>query len=418
MSPYGWTGNTACAPAASGVFSPLDEELGLLPGALTPRLQDHLTRLATYAPFGKAAGLLRHLLGVAVSEPTVRRVTERVGAALVTASTAEQRRLETEAPAPPPDPGRLLLSIDGAMVPLLKGQWAEVKTLVIGQVGEAQRDAAGKYHVPCTNLTYFSRLQSSEAFSEAAYPEIYRRGIESATAVVAVSDGAEWCQKFVDFHRPDAVRILDFPHAAQRIAAIGAVAFPDPEGAGAAWAQATARQLRDQGPQPVLAALAALVPPTPADAARLQEHREYLRRRRQLLRYPAFRRAGWPIGSGCVESANKLVVEARLKGAGMHWAPRHVDPMLALRNAECNGRWAEAWRLACHHLRAARRPLAAPPAVPPVPSTPAPASLGPAPTPANPASPSTTPSATPRPHPWRRFNPGYLGRRPAGIAKA
>jgi hypothetical protein len=31
-----------------------------------------------------------------------------------------------------------------------------------------------------------------------------------------------------------------------------------------------------------------------------------------------------------VESANKLVVEDRLKGAGMHWADANVNPLLAL----------------------------------------------------------------------------------------
>ncbi|MSP14427.1 MAG: hypothetical protein EXR62_15925, partial [Chloroflexi bacterium] len=41
---------------------------------------------------------------------------------------------------------------------------------------------------------------------------------------------------------------------------------------------------------------------------------------------------------------NKLVVQARLKGAGMHWARQHVNPMLALRNVVCNDRWEEAWR--------------------------------------------------------------------------
>jgi hypothetical protein len=37
------------------------------------------------------------------------------------------------------------------------------------------------------------------------------------------------------------------------------------------------------------------------------------------------------------------VVEARLKGAGMHWAERHVNPMLALRNIICSDRWKEEW---------------------------------------------------------------------------
>jgi hypothetical protein len=41
-----------------------------------------------------------------------------------------------------------------------------------------------------------------------------------------------------------------------------------------------------------------------------------------------------------VESANKLVVEARLKGGGMHWRRGNITPMVALRASRCYGRWA------------------------------------------------------------------------------
>lgn len=61
------------------------------------------------------------------------------------------------------------------------------------------------------------------------------------------------------------------------------------------------------------------------------------------MQYPQFQAQGWPIGSGIVESGNKLVVEARLKGSGMHWADNHVNPMLALRNVICSDRWKEEW---------------------------------------------------------------------------
>jgi hypothetical protein len=45
---------------------------------------------------------------------------------------------------------------------------------------------------------------------------------------------------------------------------------------------------------------------------------EYLEKRREQIRYAEFEAQGYPIGRGVVESANKLMVEARLKGAGMH----------------------------------------------------------------------------------------------------
>ncbi len=65
----------------------------------------------------------------------------------------------------------------------------------------------------------------------------------------------------------------------------------------------------------------------------LKEPLEYLCKREAMMQYPRYQREGWSIGSGMVESANKTVMQARLKGAGMHWVPAYVNPMLALRTA-------------------------------------------------------------------------------------
>ena len=43
----------------------------------------------------------------------------------------------------------------------------------------------------------------------------------------------------------------------------------------------------------------------------------YVRERQAMLRYATFQAHGYPIGSGSGESANKLVVQSRMKGAGM-----------------------------------------------------------------------------------------------------
>ncbi len=69
----------------------------------------------------------------------------------------------------------------------------------------------------------------------------------------------------------------------------------------------------------------------------------YLDKWKAQMDYARFQAAGYPIGSGSVESGNKVVVEARLKGAGMHWARAHVNPMVALRDVLCGERWEEDW---------------------------------------------------------------------------
>src|SRR5437588_10844969 len=77
------------------------------------------------------------------------------------------------------------------------------------------------------------------------------------------------------------------------------------------------------------------------------------------MQYPTYQQAGWPIGSGSVESANKVVVEARLKGAGMRWERHNVNRMLPLRNAVCNRRWNETWQGARRQRQQSRQQLRA-----------------------------------------------------------
>jgi hypothetical protein len=86
----------------------------------------------------------------------------------------------------------------------------------------------------------------------------------------------------------------------------------------------------------------------------VQEKLTYLQKREAHMQYPTYQQAGWPIGSGSVESANKVVVEARLKGAGMRWGRQNVNPMLVLRNAVCNRHWNQTWTTAVAHRRMLR----------------------------------------------------------------
>ena len=347
-------------------FFPLDECLELGPGALSPTVQQGLMRLGAQLPFEQVPEAGAFFLGVTVSVETARRVTEQGGAALVAVETAaaEQVVQATDLPAGPPVQQ---VSVDGAMVPLVGGEWAEVKTLAIGTV---ERRANGTVHT--TALSYFSRLCDAEQFRERARAEVHRRGTAQALTVCAVVDGAEWCQKFVDWHCPQAVRILDFPHAAGYLSAAAQARWGAGTAATSAWLGKYLHELKHGSPDRVLQALRALPmarAPQPTEARAVQTHAvQYLEARRAQLDYRQFQAAGYPIGSGIVESANKLVVEARLKGSGMHWARANVNPLVALRGILCSGRWAACWPALWARLRRpppGPRPAAAPAAAAP-----------------------------------------------------
>ena len=88
--------------------------------------------LGSQLPFGQAAELTGHFRMIDVSEATVRRTTERSGKAWVELQREAVEALEAEPREAAAGPALQQLSVDGAMVPLLHGEWAEVKTLVIG----------------------------------------------------------------------------------------------------------------------------------------------------------------------------------------------------------------------------------------------------------------------------------------------
>lgn len=155
-------------------------------------------------------------------------------------------------------------------------------------------------------------------------------------------DGAEWEQGFTDYHCPQATRILDFPHAAEHMNLIGEALHGQHTPESQAWLSDCLHSLKHEGPNQLLLELQQLQQAYP-DKQAIASHLVYLEKRRAQMQYPQFQAQGWPIGSGIVESGNKLVIEVRLKGSGMHWAENHVNPILALRNVICSDRWKEEW---------------------------------------------------------------------------
>ncbi len=197
-------------------FFPLDKELDLDSSDLTPHAQEGLVRLSAWVTFAPAAQLLQALLGVQVSKASERRFTLQAGEAVCQDWEKQAEDLMHEVPEAPVVASKQVMSADGAMVPLVGGVWAEVKTMVIGEV-----TASEPGEVQVSKLSYCSRLTDVPGFEKATLVETHRRGLEHAHEVAVVMDGAEWLQGVIEYHRADAVRILDFAHAAEYVNAIG-----------------------------------------------------------------------------------------------------------------------------------------------------------------------------------------------------
>jgi hypothetical protein len=373
-------------------------------------------------PFRQASRELEFFSKVEVNEATIRQTTEGVGAAQVDLQDRRVAEIEAECPESPDGPELQMMSVDGAFIQLVGGEWKEVKTVALGVVQEPVEEK-GERVVHTKDLTYFSRMSEAKKFGGEALVEIHERGVEKAGKVCAVTDGADWIPKFVDLHRADAIRILDFAHAMEYVTKVGKAVWerglatelvtsetqsdtgkkgeaqseeqhlkrkkeskqkkprtPTPtkgEKEGEAqtkeheperekkeqekkekamlerWFDRQAHELKYGEAARVIQEIERLMVPMKKYENAMKTMNtslNYLKEREPMMNYALFRAQGYPIGSGCVESANKLVVESRMKGAGMRWAGEHVNPMLALRNIACSNRWKESWKQIRHHL--------------------------------------------------------------------
>lgn len=69
----------------------------------------------------------------------------------------------------------------------------------------------------------------------------------------------------------------------------------------------------------------------------------YLRRFINALNYDEFKKNGYPIGSGEVESAHRSIPQKRMKLPGACWHPATINPMLSLRVMRANDWWNIFW---------------------------------------------------------------------------
>jgi hypothetical protein len=149
------------------------------------------------------------------------------------------------------------------------------------------------------------------------------------------------------WHGPHAIRVLDFPHAAGYLAQAAQASFGPGTAETREWFARQRHALRHGDPGQVLTAL----PPSAERDTALS----YLTARGAMIADAAFDAVGLPIGSGGVERANTLGIEARRTGAGMHWTRDHADAMVARRAMVASGRWATGWPRIVTALQATRR---------------------------------------------------------------
>ena len=224
------------------------------------------------------------------------------------------------------------ISMDGAMVNIRNEGWKEVKLVTVSAV-HGQLDAmTGKPIAHLSDHSYRAGLWDATEFGQQQWAEACSRGVETANYLSSVNDGAAWIWNIVRMCYGNCVEIIDWWHAVEKLWQIAQHHFDAESEQTEAWVSAQKQLLMEGRLHAILRNIRLLYPrghvlPDPVRKAML-----YLFHNRWRMRYHLFREAGYPIGSGTVESACKHVVQQRLKQSGMRWSRLGAQAMLALRS--------------------------------------------------------------------------------------
>ena len=188
--------------------------------------------------------------------------------------------------------------------------------------------------------SYQAGLWEADTASHYQYAEALRRGVPECFKVSAVADGAAWIERITAENFPDMTQIVDWFHLSEKIWFIAHHYFSQPTER-EQWVNTQLDALW-HGDTPSVIAAMDLLPPT--DNELVASALGYVSRQQHRLAYPHYRVAGYPIGSGCVESGINTVVHHRLKTQGRGWQRDNAQPMLAALSELHSGRFALAWR--------------------------------------------------------------------------
>ncbi|MDQ6747766.1 MAG: ISKra4 family transposase, partial [Candidatus Dormibacteraeota bacterium] len=370
--------------------APLDAEIGLGAGALSPGLARVVCRGGIEDSFSDATDVLAETLGVQIRPDLERRTTEGMGMVAEAAQQATIAALRQGQTPPAPEGAALVaVEVDGVQVPLLDG-WHEMKVGRVAPLEPRLRHHAdsGRTHLALGPSVCCAGLETAEVFWYRVAAVAGDGGLGRATrTVVVLGDGADWiwhrAAHFVGAPGREVVEIVDIYHAYEHLWAVGNAVFGRDTLPARVWVERLKDRLYEEGVAPVLAALDALAPPTEAATEEVRTARGYFADHAARMDYPAFVARQFPVGSGAIESMCKMLIEEREKGSGMRWSARGAQAVATLRALHRSGQWAAFWQrhpqrqhltLSPRARPARRAPTPPAPNVrPPAPAAPAPA---------------------------------------------
>lgn len=283
-------------------------------------------------PYREALASIAKLAGVEVSVEAAERIAARWGKTAPSSAPYQARVAED-----------LVVQIDGTTVHLEEG-WKELKLAALCAWDCTDPEARPQ------RVSYTGAWCSATEFTDDLWREAVARGAPRARRVAVVGDGAPWVWELATWLFPRGVQILDWYHLTEHLWQAAKVVHGEGTEPTTRLAERWKSEVWEGRSEGVEAHLRELVAQSRDDREHtLRRCADYLQTHQHRIRYPLFREAGWPVGSGVVEGACKHVVGTRFKRKSTRWTRSGGEAILHLRLDRLNGRWETR----CNQIRQA-----------------------------------------------------------------
>jgi len=301
-------------------------------------LQRAVTDFGSDHPFGAIPKKLHEHYGIDIPTSSARKITE------YHASVMDEKREEYRIPQRS-GCAQQIGETDGSMIPIVsfgeeKGDKRKQRTLHWQEARLAMAHEEGST-TPKFDATF---QKSVDDAGKSLLNCAVKAGFGAKTKMHAVSDGASWiANQFDEKFGTQGSYLIDFFHVSEYLAEAAKTCCPnDAKG----WRNEQEKLLKNNEYLKVINNLKEHVEDDSngEESTPVYACYRYLNNRTDQLNYKGAIEKGLPIGSGEIESANRYVVQKRLKLAGAWWKADNVNPMLALRVTRANDEWDEYWK--------------------------------------------------------------------------
>lgn len=294
--------------------------------SISPYLQEKLIFLGQMEVYQQAGEVVEKLLGLSVSVSQIYRLTTHYGQAI----EADLEQIEPRSDVA--EKGVVYAQADGAMV-LTEEGYKENKLARIFPATALKESPVEDRGGHIETSLFIAHLGSAPDFSRKL--RLHLDPYQSlGKDLVFISDGALWLRQLFQQHYPQATLILDCYHAMSYIGQAAMAAF----GVGI-WANKWIEDQRKLLLNSELTKVIAHIEALGIEAALRTSICNYLNTNADRMDYHSYRQRGLLIGSGAIESANRTVVQKRLKRAGQRWSLTGAQQVLNLRVCWMSNRW-------------------------------------------------------------------------------